>query len=91
MYNVIVLRKAQRVLEQLAGSLDGVEIEGIINSLADDPDPQEAWTPDGEPQSKFVYVGENRKWIIIYEIDKESMAVYVHSIERRPSANLDPR
>ena len=91
MYNVIVLRKAQRVLERLDGLLDGVEIDGIINSLADDPDPEEAWTPDGEPQSKFIYAGENRKWIIIYEIDEEGLVVYVHSIERRPSSNLDPR
>jgi hypothetical protein len=91
LYSVIVLRKAQRVLEGLDGLLDGVEIEAIIDSLADDPDPEEAWTPDGEPQSKFIYSGENRKWIIIYEIDEEGLVVYVHSIERRPSLNLDPR
>jgi len=91
LYSVIVLRRAQRIIEQLEGSLDGVEINELISSLEDDPDPQEAWSPEGEPQSKFIYVGENRKWIIIFEIDEEGLFVYVHSIERRPSAGLDPR
>lgn len=91
MYSVIVLRKAQRVIEQLDGSLDGVEIDAIIESLPDDPAPSEAWTPEGEPHSKFFYVGENRKWMVAYEIDEASLVVYVHSIERRQSANLDPR
>jgi hypothetical protein len=91
LYGIIVLQKAQRVIEQLDGSLDSVEIEAVIESLADDPDPQEAWTAAAEPENKFSYVGENRKWVIDYEIDDQGSFVYVHSIERRPSANLDPR
>ena len=91
MYSVIVLQKAQRVIAELDGSLDGLEIEEIVTSLADNPDREDAWTPEGEPQTKFIYVGENRKWMIVYEIDEEGLVVYVHSVERRPSANLDPR
>jgi len=91
LYSVIVLQKAQRVIAELDGSLDGLEIEEIVTSLADNPDREDAWTPEGEPQTKFIYVGENRKWMIVYEIDEEGLVVYVHSVERRPSANLDPR
>jgi hypothetical protein len=29
--------------------------------------------------------------MIAYEINEAGLVVYVHSIERRPSANLDPR
>ncbi len=91
LFSVIVLRKAQRVIEGLAHTLDGEEVEDVVGSLADDPDPPEAWTPDGDPGSRFIYVGENRKWMIVYEIDEEGSVVYVHSVERRPSADLDPR
>jgi hypothetical protein len=91
LYSVIVLQKAQRVIEELDGSLDGLEIDEIVSSLADNPDREDAWTPDGEPQTKFGYVGENRKRMIAYEINEAGLVVYVHSIERRPSANLDPR
>lgn len=91
MYSIIVLRRAQSSIERLHGSMDGVETEATIGYLAVDPNPQEASSPEGEPQSKFINVGENRKWMIVYEIDEEGLVVYVHSIERRPSANLDPR
>lgn len=91
MYEVIVLGKAQRVLERLAGSLDGEEIGGIVDSLEDDPDPSEAHPAQDDPNARYIYVGENRRWIVSYEIDEDSLTVYVHSIERRLSADLDPR
>jgi len=40
LYSVIVLQKAQRVIEELDGSLDGLEIDEIVSSLADNPDPR---------------------------------------------------
>lgn len=91
LYEVIVLGRAQRVLERLADSLDGEEIRDIVDSLEDDPYPADAYPANEEQNERYVYVGENRRWIVSYELDEESLTVYVHSIERRLSADLDPR
>lgn len=91
MYRIVELRRAQVVLESLRGTLDGEEMREIIDSLEKNPNPQLAYEAAGEVNGRFFYVGENRKWMVSYEIDEEISTVYVHSIERRLSAGLDPR
>ncbi len=91
MYRVELLQMARRQLAQLAGSADEAVVVAALDQLVLNPRPRNYWHFEEDEDVKYIYAGEDRAWMVTYEIEDEDRVVYVHSIDPRPSRKLDPR
>jgi len=68
-----------------------VAIKQVLDQLALNPRPKDYWDCEEDQDTKYIYAGPDRDWMITYEIDDQVNVVYVHSVAPRPSRKLDPR
>lgn len=91
MYEVRPLRRALKRLEEIRDTNDEKTIEDMFSQLSLNPRPRDYWDCEDDAEAKYIYAGQDRKWMITYEIDDRDGVVYVHSIDPRPSMVFDPR
>ena len=91
LYLVELLSRARRQWQEMAGTRDEPVVKPALDQLALRPRPEHYWNYVDHGDFKIIYAGENRDWMITYEIDDAQNVVFVHSIEPRPTRSLDPR
>lgn len=91
MFHVELLPRARRQWQDLAGTRDEAVVKPALDQLALNPRPGNYWNYVDHGDFKIIYAGDERDWMITFEIEDEGQIVFVHSVEPRPTRDLDPR